>query len=230
MNIDMDAVRSWIRERGPGVATEVAVNFLAPFLIYSLTKSSLGDVKALIVSSAPPILWSVAEFIRHRRLDALSLLVLVGIGLSLLAFFGGGGPKFLLLREKLVTAAIGVVFLGSAAIGRPLIYQLARAQILRRNNADLGAFEALQDNIYFKRVMLVMTLVWGFGLVGEAAVGVILVFALSIRAYLLVSPVLGYGTMGLLTLWTFWYRQRARRMLGIRRAAETAVAAKTPAD
>ena len=31
------------------------------------------------------------------------------------------------LRERLATAAIGLLFIGSALIGKPLIYQLARA-------------------------------------------------------------------------------------------------------
>jgi hypothetical protein len=45
------------------------------------------------------------------------------------------------------------------------------------------------------------------------------VFVLSIREYLLVNPVLGYGTMGALSLWSFLYGQRARRRGEARRAA-----------
>ena len=82
----------------------------------------------------------------------------------LLAFAGGGGVKFLQLRENLVTGLIGLVFLGSAAIGKPLIYQLARAG-MRRNTPDkVAEFEALRDNVYFRRSMTIMTLVWGIGL------------------------------------------------------------------
>src|SRR5665213_4172793 len=195
----------FIRERGVGIAIEVLVNFALPFLIYDFTKRDLGDVRALIASSAPPIAWSLFEFARKRRVDAVSMLVLAGIALSLLAFIGGGGARFLQLREKLVTALIGLVFLGSAAIGKPLIYQLARASMVRRASAELESFEALRDNVHFRRTMTLMTLVWGFGLVGEAAASAALVFQMSIRTYLLVSPALGYGTMGGLGLWTFWY-------------------------
>lgn len=75
----------------------------------------------------PPILWSLVEFARRRRLDALSVLVVSGIALSLLAMLGGGGARFLQLREKLVTAVIGLLFVGSALISKPLVYELARA-------------------------------------------------------------------------------------------------------
>ena len=105
------------RANGVRIGLELLVNFIGPFAIYSLLDPKYGDVKALMASSAPPIAWSLVEFIRRRRVDALSILVLAGIALSLLAFLGGGGVKFLQLREKLVTAAIGLVFLGSAAIG-----------------------------------------------------------------------------------------------------------------
>jgi hypothetical protein len=211
-----------VREHGVGFAVETLVNVVGPFLIYDLTKRTLGDAGALIASSGPPTVWSLVEFARNRRVDALSILVLAGIGLSLVAFIGGGGARFLQLREKLVTVFIGLVFLGSAAIGRPLIYQLARATLARRRSSELAEFEALRDNPYFRRSMMVMTLVWGFGLVLEAALAVVLVFTLSIQDYLIVSPLVGYGAMGGLGLWTFLYiRGQRRRGEARRRLAQS---------
>ena len=211
---------AYLRTNGLSLATEVLVNFLLPYIIYDLAKRDLGDVKALIASSAPPLAWSLYEFGRHRRIDAVSLLALGGIVLSLLAFFGGGSVKFLQLREKLVTVIVALVFLGSAAVGRPLIYQLVRAGLKRRSSSELESFEALRDDGLFKRSMTIMTLVWGFGLLAEAAVSAALVFSLSIGQYLLVAPVLGYATMGGLGLWTFWYAKRRRRIGTARRAAQ----------
>jgi hypothetical protein len=220
---NMARARDYVRERGLGAGLEILVNFVLPFLIYDFGKKELGDVHALMASSAPPIAWSIFEFVRSRRVDALSILVLAGIALSLLAYAGGGSVKVLQLREKLVTATIGLVFLGSAAIGRPLIYQLARASILRKTPSDVEAFDAMRDNAGFKNTMLVMTLVWGAGLLAEAGVATVLVFKLSIRDYLIVSPMVGYGTMGALSLWTFLYARRRRRMGEIaRKAAEEA--------
>ena len=95
---------------------EVAANFVLPYLIYILTQAKIGQVDALLAASLPPILWSVIGFAWKRRIDALSILVIAGIVLSLLAFFGSGSARFLQLRENLVTGLIGLVFLGSAAI------------------------------------------------------------------------------------------------------------------
>jgi intracellular septation protein A len=213
---------TYVRKNGAHVFVEALVNFILPFLIYSYAEAPLGAVRALLASSAPPILWSLIEFARHRRLDAVSVLVVSGIALSLLAMLGGGGVRFLQLREKLVTGVIGLVFLGSAMIGKPLIYELARASMRRKSDAEAEQFEALQVHAGFRRTMMVMTLVWGLGLLADVAVSVVLVFVLSIRVYLLVNPILGYGTMGALSLWSFLYGRRAKRRGEARRAAALA--------
>lgn len=192
------------------IALEAGINFGLPILIYDRVALHSGDVIALMASSLPPLLWSFVEFIRRRRVDALSVLVLAGIGLSLLAMLGGGSAKFLQLRENLVSALIGLVFLGSAAIGRPLIYQLARAGLARKSPEDVAAFEAKRDTPRFRRVMTTMTLVWGVGLLVSSAIACALVFVLSIHDYMIVGPFVGYGSMGVLALWTMWYRRRAQ--------------------
>ena len=213
---------AYVRKNGGHILVEALVNFILPFVIYTYAEAPLGEVRALLASSAPPILWSLVEFARHRRLDALSVLVVSGIVLSLLAMLGGGGVQFLQLREKLVTGVIGLVFVGSALIGKPLIYELARASMRRKSEDEAQQFEALQVHAGFRRTMMVMTLVWGVGLLADVAVGVVLVFVLSIREYLLVNPILSYGTMGGLSLWSFVYGRRAKRRGEARRAAATA--------
>ncbi|MEO8927022.1 MAG: VC0807 family protein [Caulobacteraceae bacterium] len=227
---NLGKAKAYIRENGGGIALEALFNFILPFVIYDLARRSLGDVRALLASSGPPIFWSLVVLARKRRVDALSMLVLAGIALSLLAFFGGGSARFLQLRENLVGGLIALVFLGSAAIGKPLIYQLARATMRRKSAQEAEAFEALRSNIHFRRAMTFMTLVWGFGLLAQTAAACVLVFTLSIRDYLLVSPITSYGTMGVLGLWTFWYSRRRQRIGAARRAAEEAAAVSAAAS
>jgi hypothetical protein len=218
----IDGMTVWLRKNGGHVLVEALVNFVVPFAIYNYAEAPLGEVKALLASSAPPIVWSVAEFARYRRIDALSMLVVGGIVLSLLALAGGGGVRFLQLREKLVTGVIGLVFLGSALIGKPLIYQLARASMRRKSAGEAQEFEALQVHAGFRRTMTLMTVVWGLGLLADVVVAVVLVFTLSVREYLIVNPILGYGTIGALSLWSFLYGRRAKRRGDARRAAAAA--------
>jgi hypothetical protein len=212
-------VTAFVRKHGAHILIEAVVNFALPILIYNHYHAQLGDVRALLASSAPPILWGLFEFVRARRLDAVSVMAVSGIALSLLAMLGGGGVRFLQLRERLVTGVIGLAFLISAAIGKPLIYELARSSMRRRSEAEADKFEAYQVHAGFRRTMTVMTVVWGFGLLADVAVSIVLIFTLSIREYLIVNPILGYATSGALGLWTFIYGRRAKRRGEARQAA-----------
>jgi intracellular septation protein A len=200
------------RGQAVNLLAEICVNFVLPYIIYVQTQANIGQLDALLASSLPPILWSIIEFIRKRRVDAVSLLVVAGIVLSLLAFFGGGSARFLQLRENLVTGVIGLVFLGSAIIGKPLIYQLARASMARKSAATVNEFQQLRGVEYFEATMMIMTVVWGVGLLAETAIACVLVYSIPISTYLIVSPFLGYGFMGALGLWTFLYARRRTRI------------------
>jgi uncharacterized protein involved in cysteine biosynthesis len=77
----------------------LVVNIALPFVIYHFAAPHLGESGGLVLSSVPAVLWSLLEIMRFRRLDAISLLVLLGIFLSLGAMAVGGSVRFLLLRE-----------------------------------------------------------------------------------------------------------------------------------
>ena len=89
----------------------------------------------------------------------------------------------------------------------PLIYQLARAGLARKSPSEVTAFEAKRESPRFRRIMVIMTLVWGIGLLASSAIACALVFTLSIHDYMIVSPFVGYGSLGALALWTAWYRR-----------------------
>ena len=202
---------AWLRAHGAGVAFEAGANFAAPALIYYLTAAQLGAAGALMAAAAPPIVWSALQFVRARRLDAISLFVLGGIVVSLLAFAGGGGVRMLQLRESLISGLVGLVFVGSVAIGRPLIHVLSRAGARRRSQAGARALEEIGADPRFRRAMRWATLVWGVGLVAGSAVHVALVLTLPIQRVLLVAPPVSYALLGLLTAWTLWFVPRAVR-------------------
>lgn len=202
----------FVRRYAGGSVLDVAVNVVLPYVAYRIAQPHLGDVDALLVSMIPPLVWSLLEFARKRRVDALSIFILAGIALSLLAFLGGGNVRLLQLRENFVTGAFGLAFLISAAFGKPLIYQLARAGMQRKSAAEAESFARLQSNVHVRRTMMLMTVVWGAGLVVQTALACVLVFAMPIATYLLVSPILGYGVLGVLALWTFWYAERQKRI------------------
>lgn len=206
--------------RAPLVRTglEVLFNVLLPFAVFSLAQGRFGNVQALMAASAAPLIWSVVVFARERKLDAIALVALAGVALSLLAFAGGGGVRALQLRENLVAGLVGLVFLGSVAVGRPLIHPLAKAGARRRSGEEGLWIEVLGDEPGFRRAMTMATVVWGLGLVGLCALSCGLVLVLTIPQYLLAGGPVSYGVIGLLTAWTIWFVRRARREAEARRA------------
>ena len=56
--------------------------------------------------------------------------------------------------------------------------------------------------------MTVLTIVWGSGMIAESALCCVLVFTLTIPQYLIVNPIIGYVSMGILVAWTYWYARR----------------------
>jgi len=209
----MGKIMAWLRDNWLRVSLDVAVNFAAPVLIFNWKQPLLGETRALLVSTAPPLLWGAGSFVKERKVDALSVIALVGIALSLLMFVSGGSAQLIALKEKMITLLFGILFLGSALIGKPLIYPLARATMARQSRAAAESFEARRDTVGQRHTIMVMTWVWGLGLLADALLSILLVYKSSMSLYLIVSPILGYVTFGGLAAWTFLYRRHRMKKI-----------------
>jgi hypothetical protein len=197
----------------PALVAELAVNLLLPWAAYRLAMPHWGEVGGLIASAVPPIVWSVVELARFRRVDALSAIVLLGIALSLGVMALGGSPRMLLMRESLVSGLIGIAFLGSLFRKRPLVFYLARATLARETPEGVARFDLLwRERPRFVSAMRMLTAVWGVGLVSETALRGWMAMTWPIERFLIVSPLIGYGIFSALMAWTFWYRTRLRRI------------------
>jgi hypothetical protein len=149
--------------------------------------------------------------ITRRRLDGLAAVVVGGFVALLVASLLTGDPRILLARESIVSGGLGLLLLGSVAVGRPVLYA-----ILRRLNAGKPDVLARWDRLWrdrpaFRRVFVLMSLVWGAGLLAEAIVRVPLIYLLPVDVTAALSTALQVGTVGLLIGWSLWYRRSRRR-------------------
>jgi hypothetical protein len=158
------------------------------------------------------------ELIRHRTLDALSLLVLGGIALSLVALLFGGSPRMLMVRENLFTIPIGLLFLVSLLMKKPLIYYAARATFARQDPAHVAGFEEAWQRPSVLHGLRVMSLVWGVGLTLQGLLLGWMAWTWPVERFLVLSPVIGYGILAILGVWTWRYRAR---MIGRETAGQT---------
>ena len=199
------------------VALDFLVNLGAPFLVYQLVSGHMSEKAALMLSSVPPILWSIGQLIWSRKLDALSLLVITGIALSLVATLLGGSPRLLLVRESLITGIFGLIFLGSLLFSRPLMFHLVKTTVTKQGMTQ-EAFASRWSIPDFRFTFYLMTIVWGVGLLVEATLKIILAFTMPTGLFLVVSPIISYTIyLGLLG-WSICYGNQ-RRKAGERLAA-----------
>lgn len=189
----------------------LVLNVVAPFATYELmTGHGSSELTALAVGSIFPVLGIGFAAIRNRRLDWLGVITLAAIVVGLVgALFVS--PRFLLLKGSIVTATIGLAFLGSLVAPRPLIFVLAR----QMNASDPRARAALDDrwssSPQARRRIRRLTGLWGLALVGEAATRVALSYLVAPATLLLVSPLLAAAVFGAMVLWSIrGYRAHPR--------------------
>ncbi|WP_322069033.1 VC0807 family protein [Paraburkholderia bannensis] len=183
-----------------------AVNVALPMLAYRVALPRWGLEGALIASALPLLAWIGFDFVRLRHFDALSAIVLAGLAMSLLLLASPAGLWLRETREPLIGGLIGVLFLLSLALDRPLVFYLARSTLARERQGREREFDEMwQARPALVKSIRLMTAVWGLGLVGENAIRAWMVGAM------IDSPgrddaVVRYGVYGALTIWTILYR------------------------
>ena len=112
-----------------------------------------------------------------------------------------------LAEPSLENLVYGLVFLGSALAGRPILGLYARRLYpLPR---------ATQRSAAFRRAFLIASAVWFVGLALRGVVRLWLLFTLPLEAYLIVNTIAGWPFSVALVGFTVWYPLRALRMAGL---------------
>ncbi|HZS02060.1 MAG TPA: VC0807 family protein [Chloroflexota bacterium] len=192
----------------------IAINAVAPFLVYlAITRyTSLPEILALAATGLPPLLDALVGIVRQRRVDFMAGFVLGTIALSLALVALGGDPRLYLIRESLVTGGIALAFLGSLVFPKPLAYYFARYFMSANDPARMAWVDQLWETVPpFRTLIRVNSLVWGAGLLLEAALRAYLVYALPVPQFLAISPFVFWGAWGLLMLFSVAYGQHQRR-------------------
>jgi len=190
----------------------IALNAVIPVVLYKLSKRyySASELTALIVAAAFPLGKSVFDLLRHRRLDPISIIVVLGIATDGVAISFGGSPRLLLVRESMFTGAFGVACFFSLLLPRPMMFYFGRHFIAGTDTERLARFNASWQLAEVRFCHRLITTVWGFVFVGELIIRIVLIYTVSAALVLVISPVL----IGVLTvstmIWAFSYGRRVR--------------------
>ena len=193
------------------ILISIVVGGVAPYVAYVLLHPYLAEVPALLIGGLFPAAVEVVSFLRHRRLDSVSTLNLAALGVSVLLAATGGSARLLLVKESLVTGAIGSWFLVSAFLPRPAHFYLSRQFVTGNLPERVARYNAAWIAVpYMHTVLRTTTTVWGIVFVVEMVVRIILVFRLSTPQMLVAGPVIFYGMTLAVIAWTVVYARGAR--------------------
>ncbi|GAA4971187.1 hypothetical protein HD597_007289 [Nonomuraea thailandensis] len=183
------------------------VSFLVPPAAYALIRPHTGaDATALAVAAGIPLVWTAAEFARHRRLDPIGVTAVLGYAVALVVLLlSGGDPLVLKLHEAVLTGPLGVLGLVSVAVGRPL--HLVLLHRLAPRNARAAATLRRPD---IHRIASVMTTIVGATLAVHALVLLVLALRLPTGVFLAVGRPAGWVLLAAGAGVLLWYRARLR--------------------
>lgn len=183
-----------------------------PIIVQSVARSHGASLTvALALSGIPPAAWIVVSALWRRRLDAVGVFVLTSIILATLIGLATGSGRLYLLDGAILTGVLGLVCLASLATSRPLMFHFALASNGGIESPKGREFAELWQFAGFRRVFVVMTVVWGAAFVLQAAINATIIEATSTDKAFVINKILPYVFLAVLLAWTFAYGLRAKR-------------------
>ncbi|MEJ2870095.1 VC0807 family protein [Actinomycetospora sp. OC33-EN08] len=188
-----------------GLAWDVGLPLVTYYVLHAL---GVSDWSALLVATLAAGLRVAWVAVRARRITWFAALMVVVFGIGLVLSVVGGDARFLILKDSFTTGGVGLVFLVSLLGVRPLTFSAYRTW-QPREAAELDAAWDSEPGI--GRTFRISAVVWGVGLLAEAALRVPLVYALPVDVAVGASTALQVVTFVGLGTWNAVYAYRVRQ-------------------
>lgn len=166
-----------------------------PWLLYRFAALHRNFPDALLIAGALPMIYAVACRIRRRHMDRLLKTVLLGV---VLCYAGGAvivAKGLWMMWGSAWPAVMGLVFLASLALGRPVFLSLLPASAGSTSGKPAA----------------VLTATWGVALLFEGWWHVWSRSDWPFQHFLAAVPAVSYLMMTGLVAWSFWYTARIER-------------------
>ncbi|MFB7579014.1 VC0807 family protein [Streptomyces hydrogenans] len=205
----------------------IGLNVVAPIVTYNTLAEDHGwsEFSALLLSGAWPVLDTAVMAAWRRKVDEFAVVTLVFLVITaVVSLVGAHTARALLVKDSGVTGLFGLLCLGTLLAPRPLMFYFGRKFATDGTPESTAWWNGMWQYEGFRSTMRTMTLVWGVAYVAEALTRIALAYALPTDTMVVVSPVMIYGVLAALGVWTAWFGRR-RAAEGARRAAEAEASA-----
>ncbi|WP_037890842.1 VC0807 family protein [Streptomyces sp. NRRL S-87] len=209
----------------------IGLNVVAPIITYNTLRDDHGwsEFSALLVSGIWPVIDSVIMIAWRRKLDEFAVITLFFMALTaVVSLTGTQSARALLIKDSFVTGLFGLLCLATLLAKRPLMFYFGRKFATDGTPESTAWWNGMWEFEGFRKTIRTMTVVWGVGYLAEAVVRVVLAYVLPTDTMATISPIMIYGVLGALVLWTITYSKRARAKGEARAAAAAAAATEAP--
>jgi hypothetical protein len=189
----------------------IVANIVLPTMTYFvLVGAGLGEIPALLSSGVWPaaeLAWTVY---RQRHVDEFSVFVLIGLvaGIATTAFSDDARAVF--LKDSVATGVIGLAFLVTLMVGKPLTFFLGRRFATDGSKAQRDWWDGLWAHPNFRSVQRGLATAWGVGLVGEAGIRAVLTWRLGTDSMVVVNNVVPYVVIAALVFLSITVGRRSQ--------------------
>jgi hypothetical protein len=166
---------------------QVLPGMVLPGLLYFVVSRNASVLVALAVASSVPLLDALVRLGSGRAPNAVSLLFILGAGVSVGLAFWSGSSMFILAKGAVVSGALGIGFAVSALLRRPLTRTLAIRLSAshaegRRHLAERWRHPGVLD------VFCVLSVGWGLLLLAQGVQQAVLVLTVEPGTVMALEP------------------------------------------
>jgi hypothetical protein len=177
---------------------------------YALRSAGLSTVTALVLSGVLPAFGVALKVVRHRSVDAIGILVLIGIAVGTALGLASGNAHLVLLDGTVPTAVFGAVCLGSLWSTRPLMFRFA-VETMGAETTQGRDFADKWRYAGFRHAFRVTTVIWGLAFLAEAATQILIIETSSTGVAKATSNLLPLAFGAVVIAWNVAYAKRGRR-------------------
>jgi hypothetical protein len=178
------------------IITQLLPGLVLPGVLYFAVARHTSVLVALAVASSVPLLDALVRLAMRRAPNAMSLLFLMGAGISVGLAFWSGSSMFILAKGAVVSGALGIGFGLSALVRRPLTRTLA----IRLSTSHPEVRRRLAERWRHPRVLdvfCVLSAGWGILLLVQGAQQAVLALTLSPGTVMALEPPVQLACTGL---------------------------------
>ena len=207
------------------ILPNLLINAGVPFVVNMLAQSHMSTINALLLASSVPALFTLGGIIWKKRIDAVGMMVVVGLLLTAIFALLFKSPQLLLLRGAAVSGLFGIAMLVSLCFPKPILFYVVRSVMTHNDVQRIASFNADWAFPQVRSLYRLLTIVWGCVTLASLLLLAVFVFTLPISLMLVLSPILNIAVTMPAAHWSMYIMHKNKPAIDqLRQQRDTVIA------